>query len=89
MITFPLLQTLCFLNGVGGDVKGLKLGIVNDETMTTRCQNFDFNGTTEIHDFTDCHFHNMSCRFLEYLEHPMIHKVIISKRRIEWINGSF
>ncbi|XP_050310195.1 ABC transporter G family member 23-like isoform X2 [Anthonomus grandis grandis] len=75
LITFPLLQTLCFLNGVGGDVKGLKLGIVNDETMTTRCPDFNVNGTTQIHDFSDCYFSNMSCRFLEYLEHPMIHKV--------------
>ncbi|CAG9760962.1 unnamed protein product [Ceutorhynchus assimilis] len=74
LISFPLLQTLCFLHGVGGEVKDLKLGIVNDETMTTRCSNFVFNGTTEIHDF-DCNFYNMSCRFLEYLEHPMIAKV--------------
>ncbi|KAL1498317.1 hypothetical protein ABEB36_009133 [Hypothenemus hampei] len=74
LVTFPILETLCFLNGVGGDPKNLKLGIVNDETLSTRCPNFDFNGTTEIQDF-DCHFNNMSCRFLEYLEHPMIHKI--------------
>lgn len=70
-----MLQTLCFLNGVGGDVKDLKLGIVNDESMTTRCPGFIFNGTTEPYNFGDCHFYNATCRFLEYLEHPMINKV--------------
>ncbi|XP_066145077.1 ABC transporter G family member 23-like [Euwallacea fornicatus] len=76
LMSFPILQTLCFLYGVGGDVKGLKLGIVSDETNAVRCANFDFNATTEIYNFGDCHFYNTSCRFLEYLEHPMIHKVL-------------
>lgn len=75
LLFFPLIQTWCVVNGVGGDPKDLKLAIVNDETMTTLCKDFTTNGSAIPYGYSECHFHNLSCRFLQYLEHPMIHKI--------------
>ncbi|CAG9819085.1 unnamed protein product [Phaedon cochleariae] len=75
LLTFPIIQTSIFMSTVGGNIRDIKLGIVNDESMTTACPNFSPNGTAVPYDFSSCHFYNMSCRFLTYLDHPMIHKV--------------
>ncbi|KAG5872759.1 hypothetical protein JTB14_030154 [Gonioctena quinquepunctata] len=75
LLTFPLIQTGIFMSAVGGDIKDIKLGIVNDETMTATCPEFDFNGTAVAYDYGSCHFSNLSCRFLTYLDNPMIDKV--------------
>lgn len=63
------------MSAVGGDIKDIPLGIVNDESMVTSCPNFDNNGTLIPYSFSSCHFRNMSCRFLKQLDHPMITKV--------------
>ncbi|XP_074031882.1 uncharacterized protein [Leptinotarsa decemlineata] len=75
LLTFPIIQIGVFLGAVGGDIKGINLGIVNDETMSVSCPGFAFNGTAIPYDYGSCHFSNLSCRFLSYLDHPMIHKV--------------
>lgn len=64
-----------FSNSVGTDPKGLKLGIVNNESMSAFCGN-DFNwNTTVVPKGEECHLRNLTCRFLTYLDHPMITKV--------------
>nr|XP_023029076.1 ABC transporter G family member 23-like [Leptinotarsa decemlineata] len=63
----PLSQTFFCLAGVGGNVKNIPLGIVNDEVEDCSfVSNFDDSS---------CRFSNMSCRFLTHLNHPMISKV--------------
>ncbi|XP_019756664.2 ABC transporter G family member 23 [Dendroctonus ponderosae] len=76
LLTFPLLQMWFFANSVGTDPKHLKLGIVNNESMTTLCADFDWNSTAIQTEDYECHFRNLTCRFLTYLEHPMISKVL-------------
>ncbi|KAL1498316.1 hypothetical protein ABEB36_009132 [Hypothenemus hampei] len=75
LITFPICQMWFFVNSVGTEPKQLKLGIVNNESMTTLCENFDWNSTA-IYEDNDCHFRNLTCRFLNYLEHPMFDKIL-------------
>ncbi|CAH0554397.1 unnamed protein product [Brassicogethes aeneus] len=75
IVGFPLIQCMCFLLAVGGDIKDINLAVVNDETMTIKCENFSKNGTAVPYDFSSCHFDNLSCRFLTYLENPMINMV--------------
>ncbi|VEN54162.1 unnamed protein product [Callosobruchus maculatus] len=74
LLTFPILQISVFVKAVGDDVRSIPLAIVNDETMTTSCPNFNFKGTAVPYD-DGCHFSNISCRFLTYLDNPMIDKV--------------
>ncbi|XP_066145247.1 ABC transporter G family member 23-like isoform X2 [Euwallacea fornicatus] len=75
LITFPLLQMWFFANAIGSDPKQLRLGIVNNESMSVRCIGFDWNSSVS-HQNYECHFRNLTCRFLTYMEHPMIHKVL-------------
>ncbi|KAJ8920069.1 hypothetical protein NQ315_011723 [Exocentrus adspersus] len=75
LLAFPIIQVTAFVICIGGDIKDIPLAIVNDETMTAHCPNFDPNGTAVPYDFGSCHFSNMSCRFLTHLDHPMITKV--------------
>lgn len=72
---FPIAQNLCFLFAVGPDIHDVKLGIINDETLTTSCSDYLINQTAIPHSINSCHFHNLSCRFLDYLDIPMINKV--------------
>ncbi|XP_066260922.1 ABC transporter G family member 23-like [Euwallacea similis] len=75
LIMFPLLQMWFFMNAVGSNPKQLRLGIVNNESMSIRCIDFDWNSSVSYQNY-ECHFTNLTCRFLTYLEHPMIHKVL-------------
>lgn len=70
---FPIVQILCFLYAVGGDIRGIKVAVVNDETMNNACNRTDFTGTAVPYDFSSCHFMDMGCRFLKHLDdHPMM-----------------
>ncbi|XP_072378316.1 ABC transporter G family member 23-like [Diabrotica undecimpunctata] len=73
LLSFPLLEIGAFLTSVGRDVSNIPIGIVNNELMD--CSNFTSNGTTDPYAFFQCHFYNMSCRFLTHLEDPMINKI--------------
>ncbi|KAJ8945137.1 hypothetical protein NQ318_001602 [Aromia moschata] len=75
LLTFPIIEIAVFVTCVGGDITNIPLAIVNDETMTASCVNFSPLGTAVPTNTSDCHFHNISCRFLETLNHPMIDKV--------------
>lgn len=76
LLTFPLLQMWFFSNSVGTDPKGLKLAIVNNESMSAFCGNdFNWNATAVPKGEDECHLRNLTCRFLTYLDHPMITKV--------------
>ncbi|KAJ8957482.1 hypothetical protein NQ317_014263 [Molorchus minor] len=78
LLTFPIIEIYLFVTAVGGHIKDVPLAIVNDETMTASCPNFSPLGTA-FHDNSSnaCHFQNMSCRFLEELNNPMINKPIL------------
>ncbi|KAI2474062.1 ATP binding cassette (ABC) protein subfamily G member, 23-like [Diabrotica virgifera virgifera] len=75
LLTFPILTVVIFMGVVGGDALDTPLGIVNNEAMTITCPNFSKNGTAFLAADRYCHFKNLSCRFLTYLEDPMIKKV--------------
>lgn len=66
---------LAFLVAVGGDIRGIKIGIVNDENMFNSCQGYNRNLTALPYNYTDCDFDNLSCRFLDDIEDPMMSKV--------------
>lgn len=79
---FPIVQILCFLYAVGGDIRDIKLAVVNDETMNYACNRTNFTGTATPYSFSSCHFTDMSCRFLKHLdEHPMM-KLVSMKRHL-------
>ncbi|CAH1102725.1 unnamed protein product [Psylliodes chrysocephalus] len=81
LMTFPIIQVGIFMSAVGGDIKNIPLGIVNDESMLVNCSNFSINGSAipSTDEYGVCHFRNLSCRFLMHLDHPMIHKVYYDK----------
>ncbi|CAG9829052.1 unnamed protein product [Diabrotica balteata] len=75
LLTFPILEVIIFMGVVGGDALDTPLGIVNNEAMTITCPNFSKNGTAFVAADRSCHFKNLSCRFLAYLDDPMIKKI--------------
>lgn len=75
MFLFPAVQTICFFIAIGGDIRGIPLAVVNDESMNSICPNFTLNKTITLDSEQSCHFKDMSCRFLKYLDHPMIETV--------------
>lgn len=74
--SFPIFEMLAFLVAVGGDVRGIKLAVVNSENYMLNCNNYTgTNGTAIPYDYTSCHFMELGCRFLDQIEDPMIHKI--------------
>ncbi|XP_044267238.1 ABC transporter G family member 20-like [Tribolium madens] len=72
---FPIAQNVAFLLAVGPDPRGVNLAVVNEESFATLCPNFNFSQSAMPYDDYNCHFYNMSCRFLSYIDTPMITKV--------------
>lgn len=78
MFLFPLIHMVVFFLAIGADVHSIPLAFVNAENGS--CPNFDitkslvFNNDT---DADDCEFTQMSCRFIEEVEDPMIDKVCL------------
>ncbi|XP_063926637.1 ABC transporter G family member 20-like [Zophobas morio] len=72
---FPIVQNVAFLLAVGPDPKNIGLAVVNQESMTTLCHNFSMMDTAIPYDYSSCHYRNLSCRFLSYIEDPMLHKI--------------
>ncbi|XP_025989491.1 ABC transporter G family member 20 [Solenopsis invicta] len=58
---FPIVQASLFLATVGGDPKGIKIGIINEEAGNC---DFGSNFGNVWNDESTCHFRNLSCRFL-------------------------
>ncbi|XP_032678963.1 ABC transporter G family member 23-like isoform X2 [Odontomachus brunneus] len=63
-ILFPILQVSTFFIGVGGDPKGLTIGIVNDEAGN--CDGNFANIWYDEQEYT-CHIGNVSCKFLQQI----------------------
>ncbi|CAG9862958.1 unnamed protein product [Phyllotreta striolata] len=92
LMTFPIIQIGIFMSAVGGDIKSIPLGIVNDEATIVSCKDFSWNGTAipSTTEYGECHFRNLSCRFLTHLDHPMIDKVYyesLDKAKEDAIHG--
>ncbi|XP_025995053.1 ABC transporter G family member 23 [Solenopsis invicta] len=62
---FFLLQTNLFLVSVGGDLKDIKIGIINEEARNC---NFGINIGNVWKDESICNFGNLSCRFLHHFD---------------------
>ncbi|CAG9856409.1 unnamed protein product [Phyllotreta striolata] len=71
LLSFPVMEIGAFLSSVGGDVRNIPIGIINSES--TNCSNYT-NTTAVPYDYFYCHFQNLSCRFLSYIDDPMIEK---------------
>ncbi|KAK9873202.1 hypothetical protein WA026_021435 [Henosepilachna vigintioctopunctata] len=71
LLFFPVLEILAFLYAVGPDIKDIPIAVVNDENMNI-CGNFVLGESVMAYDSGSCHFHNLSCRFLTYLDNPMM-----------------
>ncbi|CAG9760963.1 unnamed protein product [Ceutorhynchus assimilis] len=76
LLLFPIFQLWCFQNSIGKDPLELNLAIVNDESQTISCDDLNWNQTVTLGSNHECHFRNLTCRFLTYLENPMINKVL-------------
>ncbi|XP_011138866.1 ABC transporter G family member 23 isoform X1 [Harpegnathos saltator] len=65
-VLFPILQVCTFFIGVGGDPKGLTIGIINDEAGN--CDGNFGNVWYNEEEYT-CHFNNLSCKFLQHIDY--------------------
>ncbi|XP_050309611.1 ABC transporter G family member 23-like [Anthonomus grandis grandis] len=69
----PITQTFFFVYCIGGQLRDLKLGIINYEVPWDGCHMYDKRLSAIPNSETyDCTFRNLSCRFIEYLDDPMI-----------------
>uniref|UniRef100_A0A182JPM5 Uncharacterized protein n=1 Tax=Anopheles christyi TaxID=43041 RepID=A0A182JPM5_9DIPT len=67
LFLYPIFQLVSFYIAVGGNPKGLRLGIVNDEVTNIRqCFNESLITTYYREDY-DCDLYKVSCRFMEKL----------------------
>ncbi|GLV42002.1 uncharacterized protein CBL_05040 [Carabus blaptoides fortunei] len=73
MILFPLIHISVFFLAVGGDPIDLPVAFVNDENGT--CAGFKMENSLTFLNETDCEFRQMSCRYIQEVEDPMIRKV--------------
>lgn len=69
----PLIGCICLHFGVGGRIRGLALGIVNNEAEDYECFNKSLI-TTMIHGYS-CKLNKVSCRFINELSDDFIGKV--------------
>ncbi|XP_074031881.1 ABC transporter G family member 23 [Leptinotarsa decemlineata] len=78
LVLLPVIQQVVFMKTLGRDVMNIPLGIVNDEIVPGGCLHYSANSSVIMSGYREdplCHFHDISCRFLGYLDHPMISKV--------------
>lgn len=64
---FPVLEVLVFFLAIGGDPKGLKLAVVDEELGNfTSCMQYSLFNPTEpvLHKDETCDFHGLSCNYL-------------------------
>ncbi|XP_011170076.1 ABC transporter G family member 23 isoform X2 [Solenopsis invicta] len=60
-VILPIIAISAFFVSIGGDPKGIKIGIINEEAGNC---NFGNNFGNVWNDESTCHFRNLSCRFL-------------------------
>lgn len=65
--------------GIGKEIKGIPIAVVNDENMNDICADFSVNGSAIPYGYIKCRFNHLSCRFLSYLDDPMLETVRFMK----------
>lgn len=73
---FPLLEMIVFFLAIGGDPKGLKLAVVDEELGNfTNCTQYSlFNPIIPIlHTDLKCDYHGISCNYLNRINESKIH----------------
>ncbi|KAL7037053.1 hypothetical protein ACKWTF_009054 [Chironomus riparius] len=74
-ILLPVVQVICFVFGMGGNPKGLQIGIVNYEvTDQTICSEYLYSTNYEFNS-TSCSFQRLSCYFLNEIQDESAMKV--------------
>ncbi|XP_045473581.1 ABC transporter G family member 23-like isoform X1 [Harmonia axyridis] len=77
LLLFPLLEIFAFMIGIGREIKSIPIAIVNDENMNNICSGFTINGSAIPYGYINCHFYNLSCRFLTFLDDPMLDMIYV------------
>ncbi|KAL3270034.1 hypothetical protein HHI36_009090 [Cryptolaemus montrouzieri] len=77
LLFFPVLEIMAFYYAVGPEIKNMPIAIVNDENTNNFCENFSMKGSAVPYGYVNCHLHNISCRFLKYLDHPMMNPISV------------
>ncbi|XP_044753149.1 ABC transporter G family member 20-like [Coccinella septempunctata] len=77
LLFFPLLEILAFMLGIGREIRGIPIAIVNDENKNKLCDGFSVNGSAIPYGYINCHFHNLSCRFISFLDDPMLDMIYV------------
>lgn len=73
-LVLPLFGIICLHNTVGGNPKGLRLGIVNEEVASYKeCTNKSLK-TFELENY-ECHLNKISCRFIKDIDDEFAIKV--------------
>lgn len=69
-----MIQILCIYAALGGDPKGLKIGVVNEELLDYKdCANQSY--VTAFPQNAECYLHKVSCRYLDHLNDSVVIKV--------------
>jgi hypothetical protein len=72
---FPVLEILVFFLAIGGDPKGLKLAVVDEELGNfTNCMQYSLFNPTEpvLHKDETCDFHGLSCNYLNRINQSKV-----------------
>lgn len=73
-LLIPLIGIIGLHYSIGGDPKGLTLGIVDEEIRSYKdCMNISLQ--TFVKDNHDCHLHKISCRFIKEIDDDVAVKV--------------
>lgn len=73
-LVLPLFGIVCLHNTVGGNPKGLRLGIVNEEVSSHQeCTNRSLR-TFQLEDY-ECRLNKISCRFIKDIDDEFAIKV--------------
>lgn len=73
-LLIPLVGIIGLHYSIGGDPKGLTLGIVDEEIRSYQdCKNMSLQ--TFVKDNHDCHLHKISCRFIREIDDDVAVKV--------------
>lgn len=78
-LLIPLVGIIGLHYSIGGDPKGLTLGIVDEEIRSYKdCMNMSLQ--TFVKDNHDCHLHKISCRFIKEIDDDVAVKVGQAKK---------
>lgn len=69
---------MAFALSVGTDIKGISIGVINDENVNNICNNISDIKTAIPYSFSSCNLTAISCRFVKELDDPMLNKVRVN-----------